>query len=150
MSDWNKARAQALKILGEGAEVPDASDAVAKASKAFDETGKAFKTSREEAEAKLLEMDNANSAFLNAIQQFRARIEKNEFKLDAKKDAKKIQQAQKVLTGELDMATIKHRQQIVLGLHRWVRATEFQDRVPFVDDRRTVHTLGHQFRLIAR
>ena len=104
MSDWNKARAQALKILGEGAEVPDASDAVAKASKAFDETGKAFKTSREEAEAKLLEMDNANSAFLNAIQQFRARIEKNEFKLDAKKDAKKIQQAQKVLTGELDMA----------------------------------------------
>ena len=45
---------------------------------------------------------NANAAFLNSLEQFRARIEKNDFKLDAKKDAKKIQQAQKILTGELD------------------------------------------------
>jgi predicted nucleic acid-binding Zn-ribbon protein len=102
--EWEKAKAQALKILGDGAEVPEVADSILKASKAFGDAGTAFKASREESEAKLLEVDNANSAFLNAIQQFRARIEKNEFKLDAKKDAKKIQQAQKFLTGQLDVA----------------------------------------------
>ena len=49
--------------------------------------------------------------------------------------------------GELDVPTIEHRQQIVLGLHCRVGAAEFEDRVPLVDDRRTVHALGHQFRL---
>lgn len=104
MADWDKARAQALKTLGDGAEVPELSDAITKASKAFDDANVAFKASREECEGKLLEIDNANAAFLNAIEQFRARIEKNDFNLDTKKDAKKIQQAQKMLTGELDGA----------------------------------------------
>ena len=49
--------------------------------------------------------------------------------------------------GELNVPTIKHRQQVVLGLHRRVGAAEFKDRVPLVDDRRTVDALGHQFRL---
>lgn len=102
MVDWDKAKATALKALGDGAEVPDLADSILKASKTFSDVSTAFKTSREECEAKLLELDNANAAFLNAVEQFRARIEKNEFKLDAKKDAKKIQQAQKILTGELD------------------------------------------------
>ena len=104
MADWDKAKEQALKALGDGAEVPDLADSIVKASKAYDDVNTAFKTSREECEAKLLELDNANAAFLNAIEQFRARVEKNDFKLDAKKDAKKIQQAQKLLTGELDGA----------------------------------------------
>jgi len=104
MADWDKAKAQALKALGDGAEVPDLADPILKASKAFDDVNTAFKASREACEAKLLELDNANAAFLNALEQFRARIEKNDFKLDAKKDAKKIQQAQKLLTGELDGA----------------------------------------------
>ena len=104
MADWNKAKAQALKILGDGAEVPDLADPILKASKAYNDTNTAFKESREAAEAKLLEMDNAAAAFLNALQQFRSRVEKSEYNLDAKKDAKKIQQAQKILTGELDGA----------------------------------------------
>ena len=49
--------------------------------------------------------------------------------------------------GEFDVATVQHRQQIVLGFHGGVGAAEFQDGVPFVDDRRTVHALCHQFRL---
>jgi hypothetical protein len=102
--DWDKAKAQALKALGDGAEVPDLTDPISKARTAFDDANTAFKTSREECEAKLLELDNANAALLNAVEQFRARIEKNDFKLDANKDAKKIQQAQKLLTGELDGA----------------------------------------------
>ena len=104
MSDWDKARAQALKILGDGAEVPERPDTVSKAIKAFAEMSKAFTAAREACEGKLLEMDNANAAFLNAVQQFKARVEKSDFKLDPKKDAKKIQQAQGILAGELDLA----------------------------------------------
>ena len=103
MADWDKAKAQALKVLGDGAEVPELADPIVKAQKAFDDATTAFKASREACEATLLEMDNANATFLNSFEQFRARVEKNDFKLDAKKDAKKIQQAQKILTAELDL-----------------------------------------------
>jgi GTP1/Obg family GTP-binding protein len=102
MAEWDKAKTEALKILGDGAEVPDLPDSMVKAKDAFDEIDKVFKSAREECEAKLLETDNVNAAYLNAAQQFRARIEKNAFNLDAKKDAKKIQQAQKLLLGRLD------------------------------------------------
>jgi len=104
MSDWDKAKTQALKVLGDGAEIPDLPDSVMKASKSFQSANDEFKVAREASEAKLLELDNVNSAFLNALQQFRARVEKSDFKLDAKKDAKKIQLAQKSLTGEIDLA----------------------------------------------
>ncbi len=104
MADWDKVKAQALKALGDGAEVPDLAGTIEKASKIFDDANTAFKASREECEGKLLELDNANAAFMNAIEQFRAKIEKSDFNLDAKKDGKKIQQAQKLLTGELDGA----------------------------------------------
>ncbi len=40
--------------------------------------------------------------------------------------------------GELDVPAIEHRQQVVLGLHGRVRAGQFEDGVPLVDDRRTV------------
>ena len=49
--------------------------------------------------------------------------------------------------GELDVATVQHRQQVVLGLHGGVGAAEFQDRVPFVNDRRPIDTFRHQFGL---
>ncbi len=104
MADWDKAKAQALKVLGDGAEVPDLADPILKASKAYNDANTAFKESREACEAKLLEMDNTAAAFLNALVQFRSRVEKSDFKLDEKKDAKKIQQAEKLLTGELDGA----------------------------------------------
>ena len=48
---------------------------------------------------------------------------------------------------ELNMATINHRQHVVLCLGHFIRAGEFQDRVPLVNDRRTSDTLNHQFRL---
>jgi cell division septum initiation protein DivIVA len=102
MLDWDKAKVQALKALGDGAEVPDLADTITKAYKTFDEANSAFKASREACEEKLLAFDNANAAFINAIEQFRARVEKNDFKLDDKKDVKKIQQAQKILMAELD------------------------------------------------
>ena len=99
---WKDNRAQALKILGDGAEVPDLPAPVTKAKEGFDKAYEAFDASREDCEAKLLDLTNANSAWINSIEQFRAKIEKNNFQLDPKKDGKKIQQAQKMLTGAID------------------------------------------------
>ena len=104
MLDYSGLRAQALKVLGPDADVPELAPAITKASKTFVDTNVEFKAAREACEAKILDMDNANAGFLNAVQQFRAKLEKNDFKLDGKKDLKKIQQAQKILTGGLDEA----------------------------------------------
>ena len=99
---WDNAKKAALKILGDGAEVPDLADGVTKAISSWDKALEAWKTSRDACEQALLDLDNANSACINNLQQFRARIEKNNFKLDDKKDAKKIQQAQKLLMPIID------------------------------------------------
>lgn len=99
---WDNAKKGALKILGDGAEVPDIADGITKAVASWDKAKEAFKTSRDACEQALLDLDNANSAVINNLQQFRAKIEKNNFSLDDKKDAKKIQQAQKLLVPVLD------------------------------------------------
>jgi chromosome segregation ATPase len=107
MADWDKAKAAALKILGNKAVVPDLPASINKASETFDKTNDAFKASREDCEDKLLEIEDATSALGNAVKQFQATIEKSDFKLDSKNkdEAKKIQQAQKILTGELSSAS---------------------------------------------
>lgn len=101
--DW-KAKAAAEKILGKEGNVPDLPAPIDKAKEAFDKAYEAFEQAKDELEAKLLEMENANSAAKNAIKQFRAKIEKEDFDLDEKnKDqAKKIQQARKILLADLD------------------------------------------------
>jgi hypothetical protein len=99
---WDGAQKQAMKILGDGATVPDKPSTVTKASADWDKTGAEFKAAREACEEKVLAMDNANSAFVNAFEQFRARIEKNNFELDPKKDLKKIDQARKILLADID------------------------------------------------
>ncbi len=104
MADWDKAKAAALKILGAKAQVPDLPPTVGKASDEFDKANDAFKASREDCESKLLDIENANDAFKNAVKQFMAQVEKSNFQLDPKNDAKKIQQAEKLLTAELKAA----------------------------------------------
>ena len=104
MAEWDKAKAEALKVLGDGAEVPDFPDTIQKAA---DEMGKAsdgLNKSREDCESKLLALQNANDAVRNALKQFEAKIEKSDFKLDSKnKDTlKKIQKARKLLTDRLN------------------------------------------------
>jgi hypothetical protein len=107
MADWDKAKAAAIKILGNKAVVPDLPASINKASETFDKTNDAFKASREECEGKLLEIEDATSALGNAVKQFQASVEKSDFKLDSKNkdEAKKIQQARKILTGELGSAS---------------------------------------------
>lgn len=101
---WDVAQKQAMKILGDGATVPDKPSTTTKAGADFDKVDAELKVAREAFEAKVLAMDNANSAFLNALEQFRAKIEKNNFELDPKKDLKKIDQARKILLAEIDVS----------------------------------------------
>ena len=102
MGKWSNTKQQALKILGSGAEVPDMPDAYDKALAAWNKAAEEFLALRDQLESKVLGLDNANSALINAVQQFRAKLEKSDFKLDEKKDGKKIEQAQKMLLASLD------------------------------------------------
>lgn len=106
MADWDKAKAAAMKILGPKAKVPDVPATILKAHDGWDKANDAFKDSRDGCEAKLLDIENAASGMQNAIKQFIAQVEKSTFGLDAKSkdDAKKVAQAQKILTGELNGA----------------------------------------------
>jgi hypothetical protein len=99
---WDVSQKQAMKILGDGATVPDKPDSITKALADWDKAGAEFKAAREACEEKVLAMDNANASLVNAFEQFRARIEKNNFELDSKKDLKKIDQARKILLAEID------------------------------------------------
>ena len=99
---WDAAQKQALKILGAGATVPDKPNTITKALADWDKVGAEFKSAREACEEKVLAMDNANSALVNAMEQFRTRIEKNNFELDPKKDQQKIDQARKLLLADID------------------------------------------------
>ena len=104
---WDVAQKQAMKILGDGATVPDKPNTITKASADWDKAGTEFNAAREACEEKVLGLDNANSALVNAMEQFRATIEKNNFELDPKKDLKKIDQARKILLAEIDEAIKK-------------------------------------------
>ena len=101
---WEIVKAKAEKILGKGAKVPDAPDAINKINDDYWASKEEFNSAREDCESKLVDLDNANSAKINIIEQFRATIEKNDFELDEKKDAKIIQQAQKTLLTAVDNA----------------------------------------------
>ncbi len=99
--DWNTAKAAAMKVLGDKAEVPDLPSTITKAEEAFEKSSAAFDKSRADCESALLDVQNALSAVKNAGKQFTASIEKSDFELDSKTDAKKIQQGQKILLTSL-------------------------------------------------
>jgi hypothetical protein len=100
---WDKAKAAALKILGKDAEVPDMPDVCQKAADAVGKAQEEFDKAREGCEDKVLALQNSNDAVKNALKQFEAKIEKNDFKMDThnKENLKKVQQARKLLTDAL-------------------------------------------------
>jgi len=109
MALWDIAKAAALKILGKDGEVPDMPDIVQTAADNMGKASDAFDKCREDCEAKLLALQNANDAVRNSLKQFQAKIDASDFKLDSKNkdDLKKIQQARKLLSDRLSSAT-KH------------------------------------------
>jgi hypothetical protein len=65
---WDVAQKQAMKILGDGATVPDKPNTITKASADWDKAGTEFNAAREACEEKVLGLDNANSALVNAME----------------------------------------------------------------------------------
>jgi hypothetical protein len=104
---YDKAKAAAEKILGKSAKVPDLPPGIEKAFDAKIKANEAFDKSREDLEAKLVEVQNANDGVKNLANQFEAKMEKEDFGLDTKNkdDVKKIQQARKIMTDVLKTGT---------------------------------------------
>ena len=111
MDGWDAAAAKATKILGDKAKIPKPKAAIDKgiadSMKAWD----AFAKAREDLEAKILALVNADSAAVNAIEQFRDTIDENDLGLDKKNkdDSKKIADGKKILLDFLD-AGLKNAQ----------------------------------------
>jgi len=104
MSEWESIKAAALKILGDNGDVPDMPPNIDLADNDIKMAGRGFDQSRQDLEAKLLDLQNAFDLLTNALKQFSAKIEKSDFGLDAKNkdDQKKIAKARQMLTGWLN------------------------------------------------
>jgi hypothetical protein len=101
MGTWDKAAAEALKVLGKDAKIPDPPKAVVKAMSDFEKAHATFEKARDEIEASILDLQNHNSAVIHALEQNKSKLQKEDFGLkDGDQD--KIKKAQDLLTGALD------------------------------------------------
>ncbi len=102
--NWNDAKAQALKILGDKAKIPEPKANMTKLMADVEKADKEYDASVDVLQAKILALQNANDAWKNGVKQFNDLIGKNNFGLDPKDadDKKKIQQAQDVMTDYLE------------------------------------------------
>jgi hypothetical protein len=100
LGSWDVATAKALKILGDGAKVPKLR---IRSRLPKTKPPKPLRCSTPDAcVEKLADLDDTITSYANTVEHFRAEIEKDDFELDAKKDAKKIKQAKAILFGVLD------------------------------------------------
>lgn len=106
-SSWEATKAAAMKILGKGGEIPDPKGSFSKSSAELQKAFEAFYKSRSDLEEKLLDVENANAAGKNVLRQFGEKIDKSTLGLDPrdKEEAKKIEQARKLLLDFVDGAT---------------------------------------------
>jgi hypothetical protein len=102
MGSYSEATSKAQKILGADAKIPPVADKVKKAFSDSNDAQKEFMTARDACIDKVAALDDKTTSCINALQHFRAEIEKEDFELDAKKDAKKIKQAQAILFAPID------------------------------------------------
>ena len=108
---WDKAKGDALKILGAKGNVPDMPDTVEKAADVMGKADDEFVKGRKALEANVLALENANDGVVNSLKQFVAKIETSDFGLDLKNkdDLRKILQARQMLLAKLNTG-IKQRQ----------------------------------------
>jgi predicted nucleic acid-binding Zn-ribbon protein len=108
--EWDKTKADAMKILGKDGDVPDKPATIDKALTDFGKAYEKFKKSSEGIEKDILALENSNDEIKNALKQFQATISKSDLGLDPKKkeDAKKIQQARKILMDRITVGMKRH------------------------------------------
>jgi hypothetical protein len=105
-ANWDKARADAKKLLGDKGEVPEMPDALSGGIDKGRDTADAMKSVLSEVQAKLVDLQKACGDVVRAGQQFQSSLAKETFGLDPKNadDAKKIQKARAVLDAYLSKA----------------------------------------------
>jgi hypothetical protein len=102
--NWNDAKSQALKILGDKAKIPEPKANMTKFMADLMKADKEYDASVDVLQAKILALQNANDSWKNGVKQFDDLISKSDFGLDARDadDKKKIKQAQDILSGYLE------------------------------------------------
>jgi hypothetical protein len=103
-SPWDQPTKEAMKILGDKGKVPKWSPAIVKAATADDKSFDEFDKSRNDLKAKLLATQNTRQALKDAVSQLQDEVDESNLGLDPKnkEEAKKIKDAQKILSGWLD------------------------------------------------
>lgn len=103
---WEAATKSAMKILGDKGKVPKIPSTVPKAYDATEKAYVEFNKVRQDLKSKLLLLQNASSAHKNAMSQFQDMVDEDNLGLNRKDkdDAKKIADAQKVLSGYIKEA----------------------------------------------
>jgi hypothetical protein len=101
--DWDGAVKDAMKILGEKGKIPKIPGNISKTMNASDKAYEDFKKIRDELKAKVLALQNADSARKDSISQYQDEIDEDDLGLDPKNkdDAKKIADARKILSSAL-------------------------------------------------
>src|SRR5271165_5098588 len=101
--NWSGAKAKALKVLGKDGKIPDP--------KNFDKLKSdwwtafaAYQQARDDMEAKILDLQKTGTGVQLSMKQFGEKLDSEDFGLDpkSKDDAKKIKEAQDILTGFVD------------------------------------------------
>ncbi len=105
-ANWDKARADAKKLLGDKGEVPEMPSALSTGIDKGRDTADAMKSVLSEVQAKLVDLQKACGDVVRTGQQFQSSLAKENFGLDPKNadDAKKIQKARAVLDAYLTRA----------------------------------------------
>jgi len=103
-SNWNEAKAAAMKILGDKAKIPEPKSNQAKLAADYAKADKEYDAAVDVLQSKILALQNMASTAKNAIKQYAEVISKSNFGLDTKDadNKEKIEQAQKLLDGYLD------------------------------------------------
>jgi hypothetical protein len=103
-SKWDGPTKDAMKILGDQGKVPKWPSSIVKAEAEDDKSYVAYQKTRDELKVKLLATQNTRQALKDAISQLQDEVDESDLGLDPKNkdDAKKIKDAQKVLSGWLD------------------------------------------------
>ena len=106
-ANWDKARADAKKLLGDKGEVPEMPSALSNGIDKGRDTADAMNAVLSQVQAKLVELQKACGDVVRAGQQFQSSIAKESFGLDPKnpEDLKKIQKARAVLDAYLSRAS---------------------------------------------
>ncbi len=101
--DWAKAKAAALKILGNKGDVPDESPDIIRARGPFKYSLDDFIKAQSAFLSEVRAMTLQNNSMRTALEQFLARIKKSNFGLNPTQDnLKKIEQVRKLLTDVLN------------------------------------------------